>query len=234
MVFFTCDEELRLAKLPFTPYHPKKEVNVGYGIQPPPGYTQELSKAFYDKCPAARDQPYFLFLSRIHEKKGADLLVKAYLKIVNAGFPKLVIAGPGMDTAYGQELKQLVEKANASDKILFPGMLAGDAKWGAFYNCEAFVLPSHQENFGIAVVEAMACGKFVLISNQVNIWREIEGQGGGMVAENTIDGTQNLLSRWTNFSPDEKRTASQKARATYEKYFSIEPAAHRFAEGLKG
>ena len=61
-------------------------------------------------------------------------------------------------------------------------MLTGDLKWGALHAAEAFILPSHQENFGIAVVEALACGKPVLISDKVNIWREIEADGACLVA----------------------------------------------------
>lgn len=233
-VFFTCEQELILAREPFRPYKPKNEINVGYGIQPPPVYNSGIRQAFQQKCPELKDQPYFLFLSRIHEKKGTDLLVKAYLKIATEGFPKLVVAGPGLDTPYGQQLKEIVRGAGAGDSVFFPGMLTGDAKWGAFYGCDAFVLPSHQENFGIAVVEALASGKPVLISNQVNIWREIENAGGGIVAPDTLHGTEQLLSRWADMSRDAKIAMSQKARAAFESHFSIGPAAHRTMEALKG
>lgn len=64
-------------------------------------------------------------------------------------------------------------------------MLQGDVKWGAVHGCEEFVLPSRQENFAIAVVEALACGKPVLISDQVNIWREIAEDGAGLVGGDT-------------------------------------------------
>ena len=79
-------------------------------------------------------------------------------------------------------------------------MLTGHAKWGAFYGAEAFILPSHQENFGIAVVEALACGKPVLISKQVNIWHEIIEGGGGLVEEDTTAGTLRLLESWQRLS----------------------------------
>jgi len=102
--------------------------------------------------------------------------------------------------------------------------LSGDAKWGAFYGCEAFILPSHQENFGIAVVEALACGKPVLISNQVNIWREIESAGGGIVAEDSLAGTRELLKRWKDVSGN---ALGFKARQAFEKNFSIDRAAQR-------
>jgi glycosyltransferase involved in cell wall biosynthesis len=75
-------------------------------------------------------------------------------------------------------------------------MLEGDAKWGALHGCEAFVLPSHQENFGIAVVEALGCGRPVLISDKVNIWREISENGAGLVEEDSVEGTARLLARF--------------------------------------
>jgi glycosyltransferase involved in cell wall biosynthesis len=231
-VFFTCEAELILAREPFSPYHPKSEVNVGYGIQSPPDYTQTMREAFLKKCPEVKDQPYILFLSRIHEKKGVDLLIKAYTKIAVEGTPKLVIAGPGLDSPYGTELQHLVSQSDAKDSIFFPGMLSGDSKWGAFYGSEAFILPSHQENFGIAVVEALACGKPVLISNQVNIWREIEVAGGGIVADNTLLGTTQLLGRWERLSRDAKLSMGNQARSAFEKNFAIGPAARRIMEAI--
>ena len=60
-------------------------------------------------------------------------------------------------------------------------MLTGDAKWGAFFASEAFILPSHQENFGIAVAEALGCGKPVLLADKVNIAEEIAEDGAGLM-----------------------------------------------------
>ena len=112
--------------------------------------------------------------------------------------------------------------------VFFPGMVTGDVKWGAFYGCQAFILPSHQENFGIAVIEALACGKAVLISNQVNIWREIEKGSGGIVGDDTLEGTQLILSRWTNFREEEKISMGKKARECFKTTFEKGPAAKQF------
>src|SRR5690606_7430787 len=177
-------------------------------------------------CPEVEGKRYFLFLSRIHEKKGVDLLVKAYKQLKeefpNEELPVLVIAGPGMETPYGKIIKKLVSQDQVLEQaVFFPGMLSGDAKWGAFYSCEAFVLPSHQENFGIAVVEAMACGKAVLISDQVNIWREIERHRGGMVRKNDLNGCLSLLESWMLLSKEEKYIAEANARNCYERNFKI-------------
>src|SRR5690606_39791764 len=114
------------------------------------------------------------------------------LKQESFDIPDLVIAGPGLNTLFGSRLKKLA----VGSSIHFPGMLEGAEKWGAFSGCEAFILPSHQENFGIAVVEAMACGKPVLISNKVNIWQEIITGGGGLVGEDTEESTYLSLKTW--------------------------------------
>lgn len=238
-LLFTCETELLLARETFKWYQPKREINVGYGTETPPTYTNTMQQAFLAKCPEVTDVPYILFLSRIHPKKGVDLLVKAYIALSENNpdsitpLPKLVIAGPGLETPFGQSILNLVQHSHTiGSSIFFPGMLSGDAKWGAFYGCQAFILPSHQENFGIAVAEALACSKPVLISDQVNIWREIETEGGGIIAENTLDGIQELLNRWQGLTTDKRTEMGEKARSTFEKYFEIKSAAIRFKEAI--
>ena len=235
-LFFTCQKELQLARQPFRPYRPKQEVSVGYGIKAPPPYTLVMQQAFAEKCPEPKP-PYLLYLSRIHPKKGVDLLIRAYKAVLDSHperkVPQLVVAGPGIDSSYGQKLMQLTfEDFHLNHCVFFPGMLTGHAKWGAFYGCEAFVLPSHQENFGIAVVEAMACSKPVLISRQVNICQEIEQAGGGVVAEDTLAGTQQLLENWLNLSEPRKQAMGQKAIQLYQSHFAIGPAAVRFKKAI--
>ena len=176
-VLFTCEEERRLARTAFKPWS-CREVVVNYGCAAPPPPTSAQHEAFRALCPELGDRPYLLFLSRIHEKKGVDLLLGAYAALVRAATagtapPALVVAGPSADPNYLATLQQQASTIPAPGLVLWPGMLGGAAKWGAFRGAEAFVLPSHQENFGIAVAEALACGTPVLISNQVNIWREV-------------------------------------------------------------
>ena len=232
-LLFTAREELQLAKTTFTPYYPKKEFVVGLGVENPPPFTESMRKAFFEKCPNVQSRSYLLFLSRIHEKKGVDLLIRAYSEVYksfkksNSEFPALVIAGPDLEGTYGQSMQKIAMGSDLADSICFPGMLTKDCKWGAFYGCDAFILPSHQENFGIAVVEALACGKPVLISNQVNIWREIEESGGGIVADDSLPGTQQLLSRWKELSQNAQLSLGVNARDTFEKKFATESAARR-------
>ncbi|QEG01054.1 D-inositol 3-phosphate glycosyltransferase [Stieleria maiorica] len=248
-MLFTCRKELELAREPFRPYCPKKEVNVGYGVPSPPGFGPQMKSAFLDACPQAVDRPYLLFISRIHPKKGVDLLLRAYAEIAKSKkgtdvIPLLVVAGP-CDSAYAQEMKELARQLhllaatptvndNSTPQVVFPGMLRGDAKWGAFYGCEAFVLPSHQENFGIAVVEALACAKPVLISKQVNIWDEIQECQACLVDDDTQAGTNRLIDRWLHLSPESQREMGQAALRCYQQHYRPESVAARFVTALSG
>jgi glycosyltransferase involved in cell wall biosynthesis len=192
-----------------------------------------MRTAFTAALPNAPQQPYLLFLSRIHEKKGTDLLVAAYANgAAGATGAPLVVAGPGLETPYGQAVQAQAAGAPAGS-VSFAGMLTGASKWGAFYGAEAFVLPSHQENFGIAVVEALACGKPVLISKQINIWREIEAAGAGLVADDTLAGTRDLLARWAGLTDAEKQAMSHRARAAFKEYFAVGPATARLLSALE-
>ena len=233
-LLFTCETELLLARRTFSSYQPKQEINVGNGIVAPPPFSVAMADAFLEKCPQVAGRPYLLFLSRIHYKKGVDLLVSAYAAIIEAKpnvknrLPVLVIAGPGLDTPYGASISQLVqEHPQLENMVYFPGMLIDNAKWGAIYGCEAFSLPSHQENFGIVVAEALACGKPVLISNQVNIWREIIQGSSGIVGDDTLEGTQHAIEQWLSMPECDQHRTAQNARKTFEDYFQMEQVIHR-------
>lgn len=234
-VLFTCEQELQLAKTTFDGYNPKAEINVGYGIAPPPAYHERMKTAFLANFPFMEDKPYLLFLSRIDPKKGVDLLLQAYKQLRQSTdigvIPELVIAGPGLEDAYGKEMVNYVHGyPELAEHVHFVGMLSDDVKWGAIYGSEAFVLPSHQENFGIAVAEALACGKPVLISNQVNIWNEIESMGAGLIAEDTIDGTFNLLNTFMNLTTEEKKAMAVHALTAYAIFFDVRITAKKLIE----
>jgi glycosyltransferase involved in cell wall biosynthesis len=100
-------------------------------------------------------------------------------------------------------------------------MLRGDAKWGAFAACDAFILPSHQENFGIAVAESLACGRPVLISDQVNIAPEIAADGCGLVEPDTLEGTHRLLERWLALTLDQRKQMEHQAHLTFSERYDM-------------
>jgi len=239
-LLFTCEEEKRLAREPFSPYRPKKEAVVGLGVPEPPDFHSTMTVAFEEKCPGIAGQRYFLFMGRIHPKKGVDLLINAYATLGRAAammgrqIPRLVIAGPELEGEYGREMQKLALQVCPPGSVYWPGMLSGGAKWGALYGCEAFVLISHQENFGIAVVEALACGKPVLISSQINIWREIEEDRAGLVREDTRPGAEELFRQWQSLSPGDLDVIRNAAKACYQNRFGILPANQRLLAAVNG
>lgn len=225
-LLFTCAEEKNLARESFSPYQPQAEYVVGLGVEDP----LLLNKLQIERSSTIEVEEVILFLSRIHEKKGVDLLIAGFNSMPHDK-TKLVIAGPGLDTEYGKKIRTLATKTNPAS-IEFPGMLSGPTKWSAFDRASAFTLPSHQENFGIAVVEALACSKPVLISDQVNIWREIINGGGGLVAPDTLVGVQSLLKKWSKLTPLEKLEMGRRARKVYEEFFAVIPAAKKLLDAI--
>ncbi len=125
-------------------------------------------------------------------------------------------------------------RSSSTDRITWPGMLRDSLKWGAFYSAEAFVLPSHQENFGIAVAEALGCGLPVLISNKVNIWREIQGDGAGLVEDDTQPGTEKLLGRWLAMDAASRLEMSRCARLSFSRRFTIDRMASSLLAAVSG
>jgi glycosyltransferase involved in cell wall biosynthesis len=220
-VLFTSEEERRLARESFGLYR-CNEVVVNYGTTTPANL-HGAREVFFDAFPNLRGQRFLLFLGRLHEKKGCDLLIEAFGKIGNSSEPiHLVMAGPCAQPDYLRHLQQMA--AAGAGLISFPGMLTGDEKWGALSAAEAFVLPSHQENFGIAIAEALACRTPVLISNKVNIWREIEADGAGYVDNDDLAGAASLLDRWLATPPEVRLAMEQNANTCFANRFEIERA----------
>lgn len=223
-VLFTCEEERLLARDSFWLYKARESV-VSYGTGLPPQNAEELTAIFYKTYPALRGKRIFLFLSRIHPKKGCDLLLNAFAERAQENKDlHLVMAGPDQ-TGWGAKLREQAKKLGIAERITWTGILQGDRKWGAFYASEVFCLPSHQENFGIVVAEALACGKPVLISNRVNIWREIETDSVGLIEADTEAGTRRLLQRWLETSEEDKRKMRENTKKCFLARFHIDSVA---------
>lgn len=223
-VLFTSALESELAPQSFWP-HTWKSLVVPYGTNEPPLDLEAQRRAFESVQPQLGGRRFLLFLSRIHEKKGCDLLLEAFASVAerNAGID-LVIAGPDKDGLQAK-LAELAERLGVAERIHWPGLLTGDAKWGALRACEAMILPSHQENFGVVVAEALACGRPALISDQVNLWPQIEEDRTGLVEPDTLDGTRSLLARWFALSEGEKAGMAERARAAFKKRYSMQNGA---------
>ncbi len=231
-VIFTCEDERLLARQSFRLYKVNEAVTA-YGVANPPANGVDLATQFLAQYPQLQGKRLALYLSRIHVKKGCDLLIAAFAKVAQQDASlHLVMAGPD-NTGWVPKLQAQAKALGIADRITWPGMLQGDLKWGAFYAAEVFVLPSHQENFGIVVAEALACGKPVLISNKVNIWREIVADGAGLMAEDTQVGTDELLQRWLAMSAEDFAVMQAKTIPCFQKRFHVQRAAERLLEIIR-
>lgn len=235
-VLFTSEEERLQARKSFWLYRCRERV-ISYGTAAVTGDPQNYREAFWAQFPALRGRRLLLFLGRIHEKKGGDLLLDAFAESVSrspAGDPMhLVIAGPD-DSPFAAELKQAALHLGIADRITWTGMVTGTLKWGAFHAAEAFILPSHQENFGISVAEALACGTPVLISNQVNIWREIAEAEAGLIENDDLPGTIRLLQRWDALTPEARQRMRENATRCFHAHFEIQRATRDLVQTLQG
>jgi glycosyltransferase involved in cell wall biosynthesis len=220
-VLFTAEEERVLARQSFRLYRANEEV-VAFGTNPPPAFSAPVRDAFLAAYPELKGKRLLLFLGRIHEKKGCDLLIKAFAEMRGLDpSAHLVMAGPD-GGEWTPTLQKLAVELGVAERITWTGMLLGDMKWGAFHASDAFILPSHQENFGIAVAEALGCGLPALISDKVNIWREVEADGAGFVAPDTVAGTVLNLRRWLELEPSLASAMRARAKQTFHRRFTVD------------
>ena len=218
-VLFTTETERRLAEGSFALWSWQSAI-VPYSVNAPDLPEAVYRDAFRAALPQLHGRRFLLFLGRIDPKKGCDLLVKAFCETASAN-PNLHLLMAGPFDAWAQQLQQTAATAGVADRVHWPGMLRGPAKWGAFLASEAFILPSHQENFGIAVAEALACGRPVLLSNQVNIAAMIDGAGCCLIEPDTLEGTRSLLRRWLSMTNGERANMSAAAGLCFRTRFDL-------------
>lgn len=175
-VHFTTDEECQLvAPLGLKP--PTAVIPVG--LDAGPFDRPDLDGRMRAKLGIGK-RPMILFFGRLTPKKGLDISIRAFAachaKIPDAVF---VIAGPDNDNFRPQVEKWLAENC-VKDATILVGMTKGDDRIALLRDADLFVLQSHTENFGISVVEAMAAGTPVVISDQVNLWRDLVAYEAGL------------------------------------------------------
>jgi glycosyltransferase involved in cell wall biosynthesis len=229
-VIFTSEEERRTARKSFWLYRCREKVStLGVEARDQVG----SGEIFLEKYPALRGWRFLLFLGRLHPKKGCDLLIDALARRRDSTEAlRLVLAGPDQ-IRWEKELRMRVESAGLGESVIFTGMLEGAMKSAALQAADAFILPSHQENFGLSVVEALAAGLPVLISNRINIWREIEAANAGYIEPDDLLGTARLIERWSNTAPDIRSTMRENAQQCFARHFEINRAVDSLLKVLE-
>ena len=167
-----------------------------------------------------------LFLSRIHVKKGIDMLINAVAELKEAmnGY-QVLIAGEG-DAGYIAELKNLAKQKGVNDIVQFIGGVYGDAKWELYRNADVFVLPTHSENFGIVVAEALASGTPVITTTGTP-WDELNTKQCGWWVACSQDDITNAVRSAIKSTDEELKVMGQKGRQLIEERYSVESVTLR-------
>lgn len=217
-LLFTAEAEEQKARDSY-PLKNVKSWQVGYGIADP------------DRTPinnAESSGLKLLFMSRIHPKKGLEITLGALAK-VNQDI-SLDICGSG-DEEYVQKLKS--EFSSLGDRVRWRGFTSGENKWQTIEECDAMILTSHQENFGVIVAEAMSLAKPVMISKEVNIWREVEKDGAGLACEAESSSAKQMIEKFAAMSHKERLEMGAKARTSFLSRFTIQNSVAKFAKALE-
>jgi glycosyltransferase involved in cell wall biosynthesis len=229
-VLYTTVEERELAHDSFRPYQCRERV-IGLGIGGPPtkGADQEM---FLRHFPDLRGKRVLLFLGRIHRMKGCDLLIRAFAHVASRDARlHLVFAGDDQ-THWRADLERLASSCGISNRIKWTGHLDSDLKWGAIRAAETFVLPSRWESYGLAIVEAMACGVPVLISDKASIRNEVREYSAGLTGADSVEGVRDLLANWCCMDSEQQRTMRENARRCFEERFELNLLTRCFVEFL--
>jgi glycosyltransferase involved in cell wall biosynthesis len=221
---FTCEEEMRLANTSYKPTVGNRIV-VRYGINAPATDPQQYSGRLLELKDRMAGKDVVLFLGRIHPKKGCDMLVEAMAKLAKR-FPRAhaVIAGPDQ-TGSQEKLQKLAVSRGIEGNITWVGPVYGDEKWFLYNLADAFILPSHMENFGLTVAEALSQSRPVLISDKVNIYHSIMKASAGFVAPDSVAGTVRVLERWFETPRQERELLNSRARELFEREFQAKHTA---------
>lgn len=185
---------------------------------------------------------YSLILGRIHPIKGFDLLIPAFSNIAKVYKDLYLVIAGNQSTPYIQSVNQLVtakwnedgsiNQHELSERVIFTGEVTGADKWALYKNALMFVLPSYSENFGMSVVEAMACGCPVVISDKVGIYKEVEKADAGIIVKTDPESVEAGIRSLIEDEKLRKRISVNGMRLVQEKY-NVESVADQMIEEYK-
>ncbi len=219
-ILLTTEKEKKLLSNTYVNTDKIKKKVAGYGIFKKKINKHKIQKIFNKKYPQLQKKKFILYLGRFHEKKGCDLLIEAYSKIKNELKFSLFLAGP--DNLYKDEIRLLINHYNLEKKIfLSKNILDNNLKYAAIINSSAMILPSHSENFGVSLVESLSFSKPILITNKVNIYKDINQYKSGIIFNNDLNGIKRGLTKFNMLSNKEIKSMSINAFKCFNENYNL-------------
>jgi glycosyltransferase involved in cell wall biosynthesis len=201
---------------------------IGNGVSVASNQDGSSDYTIFEAYPELAGRKRLLFMSRLHPKKGLETLIHAWSQLSRAFSDwHLIIAGPDL-TGYRAKLDQLVMSLRLEGTVLFTGPLRGSAKESILSSADLFVLPSHSENFGNVVAEALARG-LPVVTTTATPWREIVAQDCGWYVDPTIDAVSEALAAAMNLSDGDRRRMGARGRALVQRKYSWERVGREMA-----
>lgn len=153
-----------------------------------------------------------LFMSRIDQKKGLDILLRAFAEHA----PKytgwnLIIAGPKHDSAYWKKCEAIIKRSKINNRVHYLGMVKGETRLACFAAANIFALPSHSENFGVAILEALAAG-LPVISTHNTPWLEVNDKNAGVITDANVPSISEALSKLMSKSEQDLKSCKLAAK----------------------
>ncbi len=189
--------------------------------------------ALEEGFPELRGRRWVAFLSRLHPKKGLDLLLPAWASCGGREqtSPVLVIAGPD-NTGYRPQVEAMVRELKIERSVLLTGELQGESKAALLAHADFFVLPSYSENFGLAIAEAMSWARPVLTTTGTP-WLEVGRQGAGWCVEPSEPAVASALREALMRTPEELAAMGRAGRMMVERDCAWAPAAVQLTEACR-
>ncbi len=220
-VIFTSNEEAKLArKASFFPYKFTKNI-INHPVQGNPYINRIKTNSFLKKFPKLKKKRILLYLGRIHEKKGLDLLLKSFKKFSFNKDIHLVISGPYQKENISKIIR-LIDILDLKNHITFTGPLYNKVKWDAYYASEIFCLPTHQENFGLTLAESMSSKRPVITTNKTNIWKYIKNYKAGFVGDDNVVSLEKNIQKWLSLDQKEYKQMCINSFKCFNQKFSKE------------
>lgn len=219
-VLFTSKEEKKLNNNTFVNTDDLNKLTVDYAIILEKYNQSACSNKLFKTYPFLKNKKYYLFMGRVDPKKGCDILLRSIYLLGDKFKSNLVFAGD-YNNSTGKELKRLVAKLDLQEKVFFLGHVVDDIKSGVLINSKAMLLCSHDENFGISLVESLGCGKPVLTTYKVNTYKKILAYKAGYVANDNARSFCRIINKFENLNLKQKRLMSKNARNCFNENFNL-------------
>lgn len=227
-VLFLCEEERRLAGETFNlNLRGEALVPLGTCVEP---VSPEL---FFDQFPDLRSKRLLLFLGRVCFMKGCDLLLDSFAGVAQR-YPDthLVVCGPD-EEQWQRDLIRRASHLGLRGRVTWAGPLYGDMKWSALNASDLLVLPSRCETFPITVLEALACGLPVLITEEVNIWPAVREASAGFVCRPTTDSVHEAMDKWLAMGSSERSVYREHALQCFTRNYELQSAFAKHVDALR-